>query len=122
MKKAITNVTTWLNEFTDLLKALIVFGIVSGILYDDYFGVIGGIGDGGGGGAPMWVIEYGERLSSLVTFDFSVELGGMYAAAHRLPFSSLSSFDSIPVVVAAVAAAASVSTSSGSLALSERSP
>ena len=44
MKKAITNVTTWLNEFTDLLKALIVFGIVSGILYDDYFGVIGGIG------------------------------------------------------------------------------
>ena len=44
MKKEITNVTTWLNEFTDLLKALIVFGIVSGILYDDYFGVIGGIG------------------------------------------------------------------------------
>ena len=44
MKKAITNVTTWLNEYTDLLKALIVFGIVSGILYDDYFGVIGGIG------------------------------------------------------------------------------
>ena len=44
MKKAITNVTTWLNEFTDLIKALIVFGIVSRILYDDYFGVIGGIG------------------------------------------------------------------------------
>ena len=44
MKKAITNVTTLLNEFTDLLKSLIVFGIVSGILYDDYFGVIGGIG------------------------------------------------------------------------------
>ena len=44
MKKAITNVTTWLNEFTDLLKALIVFGVVFGILYDDYFGVIGGIG------------------------------------------------------------------------------
>ena len=44
MKKAITNVTTWLNEFTDLLKALIVFGVVAGILYDDYFGVIGGIG------------------------------------------------------------------------------
>ena len=44
MKKAITNVTTWLNEFIDLLKALLVFGIVSGILYDDYFGVIGGIG------------------------------------------------------------------------------
>ena len=37
-------VTTWLNDLTDLLKALIVFGILSGIIWDDYFGVIGGIG------------------------------------------------------------------------------
>ena len=27
MKKAMTNITTWLNDLTDLLKALIVFGI-----------------------------------------------------------------------------------------------
>ena len=37
-------VTTWLNDLTDLLKALIVFGILAGIIWDDYFGVIGGIG------------------------------------------------------------------------------
>ena len=43
MKKAMANVTTWLNDLTDLLKALIVFGIVAGIIFDDYFGVIGGI-------------------------------------------------------------------------------
>ena len=36
--------TTWLHDFTDLLKALIVFGILAGILYNDIFGVIGGIG------------------------------------------------------------------------------
>ena len=44
MKKAMTTLTTWLNDFTDLLKALIVFGILAGILYNDIFGVIGGIG------------------------------------------------------------------------------
>ena len=44
MKKAITAVTSWLNDLTDLLKALIVFGILAGILYNDIFGVISGIG------------------------------------------------------------------------------
>ena len=44
MKKAVATVTTWLNDLTDLLKALIVFGIVSGIIWNDVFGVIGGIG------------------------------------------------------------------------------
>ncbi len=44
MKKAMGTITTWLNDFTDLLKALIVFGILVGILYNDIFGVIGGIG------------------------------------------------------------------------------
>ena len=28
MKKAMATVTTWLNDLTDLLKALIVFGIL----------------------------------------------------------------------------------------------
>ena len=44
MKKAMATVTTWLNDLTDLLKALIVFGILACIIWDDYFGVIGGIG------------------------------------------------------------------------------
>ena len=44
MKKAIGNITTWLNDLTDLLKALIVFGILSGIIWNDVFGVIAGIG------------------------------------------------------------------------------
>ena len=44
MKKAMATVTTWLNDLTDLLKALIVFGIVSGIIWNDVFGVICGIG------------------------------------------------------------------------------
>tara|TARA_B110000116_G_scaffold230478_1_gene212867 strand:- start:143 stop:355 length:213 start_codon:yes stop_codon:yes gene_type:complete len=44
MKKAMGTVTTWLNDFTDLLKALIVMGVLMGILYNDIFGVIAGIG------------------------------------------------------------------------------
>ena len=44
MKKAMANITTWLNDLTDLLKALIVFGILSGIIWNDVFGVIAGIG------------------------------------------------------------------------------
>ena len=35
----------WINEFTGLLQTLVVFGIVVGILFDDPFGVISGIGD-----------------------------------------------------------------------------
>ena len=37
MKKAMGTITTWLNDFTDLLKALIVLGILVGILYNDIF-------------------------------------------------------------------------------------
>ena len=44
MKKAIANITDWINEFTGLLQTLVVFGIVVGILFDDPFGVIAGIG------------------------------------------------------------------------------
>ena len=44
MKKAMATITTWLNDLTDLLKALIVFGILSGIIWNDVFGVIAGIG------------------------------------------------------------------------------
>ena len=44
MKKAIANATDWINEFTGLLQTLVVFGVVVGILFDDPFGVIAGIG------------------------------------------------------------------------------
>ena len=45
MLKAFETVTKWIGEITELLKMLIVLGIVVGVLFDDYFGVIGGIGD-----------------------------------------------------------------------------
>lgn len=35
--------TGWLNEFTDLLKAMVIIGVFVGILFNDYFGVIAGI-------------------------------------------------------------------------------
>ena len=44
MKKAIANITDWINEFTGLLQTLVVYGVVVGILFDDPFGVIAGIG------------------------------------------------------------------------------
>ena len=63
MKKAMATITTWLNDFTDLLKALIVLGILTGILYNDIFGVIAGlgrlmgnIGDGGLAGLVALVL------------------------------------------------------------------
>ena len=63
MKKAKGTITTWLNDFTDLLKALIVLGILTGILYNDIFGVIAGlgrlmnnIGDGGLAGLVALVL------------------------------------------------------------------
>ncbi len=44
MKNALDFVNKWLGELTELLKTLIVFGLITGILFDDYFGVIAGIG------------------------------------------------------------------------------
>ena len=44
MKKAIANITDWIYEFTGLLQTLVVFGVVVGILFNDPFGVIAGIG------------------------------------------------------------------------------
>ncbi|MBT3838989.1 MAG: hypothetical protein HOB40_04990 [Candidatus Marinimicrobia bacterium] len=37
-------VNEWLELVIDLLKTLIVVGIVVGILFDDFFGVIAGLG------------------------------------------------------------------------------
>tara|TARA_B100001123_G_C14526983_1_gene716675 strand:- start:65 stop:283 length:219 start_codon:yes stop_codon:yes gene_type:complete len=45
MKKVVAELTSWIGTFVDLLKLLVVLGVVTGILYDDYFGVIGNIGE-----------------------------------------------------------------------------
>lgn len=44
MRKALDIVNEWLGLLTELAKSLIVVGIVVGILFDDYFVVIAGIG------------------------------------------------------------------------------
>lgn len=44
MKNAFNTITGWIGDITDLLSKLLVLGIVIGILFNDYFGVIGGIG------------------------------------------------------------------------------
>ena len=44
MKNAITTVTDWLGTITDLLQSLVVLGIVVGILFNDPFGVVAGVG------------------------------------------------------------------------------
>ena len=44
LKGALQTVTEWLGQITDLLKTLVVIGIVVGILFDDFFGVISGLG------------------------------------------------------------------------------
>ena len=44
MKDALDFVKKWLGELIELLKLLIVVGAIVGILFDDYFGVIEGIG------------------------------------------------------------------------------
>ncbi|MEE9190788.1 MAG: hypothetical protein V3U16_08470 [Candidatus Neomarinimicrobiota bacterium] len=44
MKDALDFVKKWLGELIELLKMLIVVGAIVGILFDDYFGVIEGIG------------------------------------------------------------------------------
>ena len=44
LKGALKTVNEWLEQITDLLKTLIVIGIVVGILFDDFFGVISGVG------------------------------------------------------------------------------
>ncbi len=59
MKNAITTINGWIGVFTGLLQQLIVLGIVVGILFEDYFGTIEGVGNLMG--------QFGERgLAGLV--------------------------------------------------------
>ena len=44
MKQIISSVNGWGNDINQFLQGLIVLGVAVGILFDDYFGVIGGIG------------------------------------------------------------------------------
>ena len=44
MKNAIATITDWIDQFTGLLQSLVVLGVIIGILFDDRFGVIAGIG------------------------------------------------------------------------------
>ena len=44
MKQMISSVNGWVTIITEFLQGLIVLGVVIGILFNDYFGVIGGIG------------------------------------------------------------------------------
>ena len=44
MLKGMLQVNEWLSQLTDLAKTLVVIGIIVGILFDDYFGVIAGLG------------------------------------------------------------------------------
>ena len=44
MKQVISTLNGWISDITDFLQGLVVLGVVIGILYNDYFGVIGNIG------------------------------------------------------------------------------
>ena len=44
MKKALNTITDWVTEITGFLQSLVVLGVVTGILFNDAFGVIAGIG------------------------------------------------------------------------------
>ena len=45
MKKVVSELTEWLGTFVELLKVLLVLGIVIGILFgDETFGIIANLG------------------------------------------------------------------------------
>ena len=45
MKQTLATIGSWINDITKLLQTLVVLGIVLGILFEDYFGVIGNLTD-----------------------------------------------------------------------------
>ena len=54
MKKIIKNVNKWLSDISELLKNVLVFAIICGLLFNDPFGIINtisilisGVGDTG---------------------------------------------------------------------------
>ena len=45
MKKGLTIVGEWISDISGFLQQLIVLGVTAGILFNDPFGVIAGIGN-----------------------------------------------------------------------------
>ena len=59
MKQIISTVNGLVTELSNFLLSLIVLGVAIGILFNDYFGVIGGIG--------IVMVQVGEKgLAGLV--------------------------------------------------------
>ena len=40
MKKLIENINVWLVDITEVLKNVLLFSIISGLLFGDFFGII----------------------------------------------------------------------------------
>ena len=77
LKGGFETLNEWLGIATDLLKSLVVIGIVVGILFDDFFGVIEGLGrvmaqfgDAGLAGllALMILVMWYEKVNWLLKF------------------------------------------------------
>ena len=49
MRQGLTTISGWINDISGFLQKLIVLGVTAGILFNDPFGVIAGIGLSGGG-------------------------------------------------------------------------
>ena len=45
MNDAIAKLTGWISKLTDLLISLVILGVIVGILFNDPFGVITGVGN-----------------------------------------------------------------------------
>ena len=45
MNDAIAKLTGWISKVTDLLISLVILGVIVGILFNDPFGVIAGVGN-----------------------------------------------------------------------------
>ena len=45
MNDAIAKLTGWISKLTDLLSSLVILGVIVGILFNDPFGVIAGVGN-----------------------------------------------------------------------------
>ena len=44
MNDAIAKLTGWISKLTDLVISLVILGVIVGILFNDPFGVIAGVG------------------------------------------------------------------------------
>ena len=89
MKKAIVTITSWVNDLSDLLKSLLVMGILIGLVYNDMFGVIGNIGKlmSNIGDGDIFNIKFQKKpLMIWIWFSaFLIALGSL----HRLFFKNV---------------------------------